>query len=192
MSCVCSSRTPSILNKEPTDKKPKNEKSSVALKHEFDPTGEALRRGASGSSSSRTPVLIAIKTLQERAFKVAEERLSTPAPSDTSLGEGKGRTRVRRLMTCSSSSPATGRTSLMEVSYPERTRAPLQMQRAALSRSGARGTFRRVFLAVHPVTGLPTLSKQQNKGPFNRWKQIQIRFPVMECWWRQRAERQRQ
>ncbi|XP_047463106.1 rho guanine nucleotide exchange factor 12-like isoform X2 [Mugil cephalus] len=32
-------RTPSILNKDPTDKKPKNEKSPVSLKHEFDPTG---------------------------------------------------------------------------------------------------------------------------------------------------------
>lgn len=37
---MCLSRTPSILNKDPTDKKPKNEKSSVPLKHEFDPTGE--------------------------------------------------------------------------------------------------------------------------------------------------------
>ncbi|XP_031729963.1 rho guanine nucleotide exchange factor 12 isoform X2 [Anarrhichthys ocellatus] len=36
-------RTPSILNKEPTDKKPKNEKSSVSLKHEFDPTGLVQR-----------------------------------------------------------------------------------------------------------------------------------------------------
>lgn len=37
---LCLSRTPSILNKDPTDKKPKNEKSSVSLKHEFDPTGK--------------------------------------------------------------------------------------------------------------------------------------------------------
>ncbi|XP_040006687.1 rho guanine nucleotide exchange factor 12-like isoform X2 [Xiphias gladius] len=36
-------RTPSILNKEPTDKKPKNDKSSVPLKHEFDPTGLVQR-----------------------------------------------------------------------------------------------------------------------------------------------------
>lgn len=36
----CLSRTPSILNKDPADKKPKNEKSSVSLKHEFDPTGK--------------------------------------------------------------------------------------------------------------------------------------------------------
>ncbi|XP_045895461.1 rho guanine nucleotide exchange factor 12-like [Micropterus dolomieu] len=36
-------RTPSILNKDPTDKKPKNEKSSVSLKHEFDPTGLVQR-----------------------------------------------------------------------------------------------------------------------------------------------------
>ncbi|XP_077963088.1 rho guanine nucleotide exchange factor 12 isoform X3 [Gasterosteus aculeatus] len=46
MSCTQSTltdRTPSILNKEPTDKKPKNEKSSVALKHEFDPTGLVQR-----------------------------------------------------------------------------------------------------------------------------------------------------
>ncbi|KAM7373986.1 hypothetical protein PAMP_006666 [Pampus punctatissimus] len=31
-------RTPSILNKDPADKKPNNDKSSVSLKHEFDPT----------------------------------------------------------------------------------------------------------------------------------------------------------
>lgn len=37
---MCVSRTPSILNKDPTDKKPKNDKSSVSLKHEFDPTGK--------------------------------------------------------------------------------------------------------------------------------------------------------
>ncbi|XP_076606817.1 rho guanine nucleotide exchange factor 12 isoform X2 [Chaetodon auriga] len=36
-------RTPSILNKDPTDKKPKNEKSSISLKHEFDPTGLVQR-----------------------------------------------------------------------------------------------------------------------------------------------------
>uniref|UniRef100_UPI0037E7B79D rho guanine nucleotide exchange factor 12 isoform X2 n=1 Tax=Semicossyphus pulcher TaxID=241346 RepID=UPI0037E7B79D len=36
-------RTPSILNKDPTDKKPKNEKSAVSLKHEFDPTGLVQR-----------------------------------------------------------------------------------------------------------------------------------------------------
>ncbi|XP_054481735.1 rho guanine nucleotide exchange factor 12-like isoform X2 [Anoplopoma fimbria] len=36
-------RTPSILNKEPTDKKAKNEKSPVSLKHEFDPTGLVQR-----------------------------------------------------------------------------------------------------------------------------------------------------
>ncbi|XP_070773277.1 rho guanine nucleotide exchange factor 12-like [Enoplosus armatus] len=36
-------RTPSILNKDPTDKKPKNEKTSVSLKHEFDPTGLVQR-----------------------------------------------------------------------------------------------------------------------------------------------------
>ncbi|KAM9348328.1 rho guanine nucleotide exchange factor 12-like [Symphorus nematophorus] len=36
-------RTPSILNKDPTDKKPKNEKSSLSLKHEFDPTGLVQR-----------------------------------------------------------------------------------------------------------------------------------------------------
>ncbi|XP_034539912.1 rho guanine nucleotide exchange factor 12 isoform X2 [Notolabrus celidotus] len=36
-------RTPSILNKDPTDKKPKNEKSPVSLKHEFDPTGLVQR-----------------------------------------------------------------------------------------------------------------------------------------------------
>ena len=34
------SRTPNILNKDPTDKKDKNEKSPVSLKHEFDPTGK--------------------------------------------------------------------------------------------------------------------------------------------------------
>uniref|UniRef100_A0A7N5ZSN9 Rho guanine nucleotide exchange factor (GEF) 12b n=1 Tax=Anabas testudineus TaxID=64144 RepID=A0A7N5ZSN9_ANATE len=39
----CLSRTPSILNKEPTDKKPKNDKTSVSLKHEFDPTGLVQR-----------------------------------------------------------------------------------------------------------------------------------------------------
>ncbi|KAM6983451.1 rho guanine nucleotide exchange factor 12-like [Tautogolabrus adspersus] len=36
-------RTPSILNHDPTDKKPKNEKSPVSLKHEFDPTGLVQR-----------------------------------------------------------------------------------------------------------------------------------------------------
>nr|XP_020454230.1 rho guanine nucleotide exchange factor 12-like isoform X2 [Monopterus albus] len=36
-------RTPSILNKDPTDKKPKNDKLSVPLKHEFDPTGLVQR-----------------------------------------------------------------------------------------------------------------------------------------------------
>ncbi|XP_035522363.1 rho guanine nucleotide exchange factor 12 isoform X2 [Morone saxatilis] len=36
-------RTPSILNKDPADKKRKNEKSSVPLKHEFDPTGLVQR-----------------------------------------------------------------------------------------------------------------------------------------------------
>ncbi|XP_029029204.1 rho guanine nucleotide exchange factor 12 isoform X2 [Betta splendens] len=36
-------RTPDILNKDPTDKKPKNDKSSVSLKHEFDPTGLVQR-----------------------------------------------------------------------------------------------------------------------------------------------------
>ncbi|XP_061818723.2 rho guanine nucleotide exchange factor 12 isoform X1 [Nerophis lumbriciformis] len=36
-------RTPSILNKEPTERKPKNDKSSVSLKHEFDPTGLVQR-----------------------------------------------------------------------------------------------------------------------------------------------------
>ncbi|XP_070699506.1 rho guanine nucleotide exchange factor 12-like [Pempheris klunzingeri] len=36
-------RTPSILNKDPTDKKPTNEKSSISLKHEFDPTGLVQR-----------------------------------------------------------------------------------------------------------------------------------------------------
>ncbi|KAM9729106.1 rho guanine nucleotide exchange factor 12 isoform 2-T2 [Menidia menidia] len=36
-------RTPSILNKDPTDKKPKTEKGSVSLKHEFDPTGLVQR-----------------------------------------------------------------------------------------------------------------------------------------------------
>ncbi|KAF7644721.1 hypothetical protein LDENG_00217060, partial [Lucifuga dentata] len=36
-------RTPSILNKEPTDKKPKNDKSPIPLKHEFDPTGLVQR-----------------------------------------------------------------------------------------------------------------------------------------------------
>ncbi|XP_026183905.1 rho guanine nucleotide exchange factor 12 isoform X2 [Mastacembelus armatus] len=36
-------RTPSILNKDPPDKKPKNDKSSVSLKHEFDPTGLVQR-----------------------------------------------------------------------------------------------------------------------------------------------------
>ncbi|XP_008280677.1 rho guanine nucleotide exchange factor 12 [Stegastes partitus] len=36
-------RTPSILNKDPTDKKPKNEKSSVSFKHDFDPTGLVQR-----------------------------------------------------------------------------------------------------------------------------------------------------
>ncbi|XP_051793609.1 rho guanine nucleotide exchange factor 12 isoform X3 [Acanthochromis polyacanthus] len=36
-------RTPSILNKDPPDKKPKNEKTSVSLKHEFDPTGLVQR-----------------------------------------------------------------------------------------------------------------------------------------------------
>ncbi|XP_030292901.1 rho guanine nucleotide exchange factor 12 isoform X2 [Sparus aurata] len=47
MSCTQSTltdRTPNILNKEPTDKKQsKHEKSSVALKHEFDPTGLVQR-----------------------------------------------------------------------------------------------------------------------------------------------------
>ncbi|XP_076017371.1 rho guanine nucleotide exchange factor 12 isoform X2 [Genypterus blacodes] len=36
-------RTPSILNKDPTDKKTKNDKSPVPLKHEFDPTGLVQR-----------------------------------------------------------------------------------------------------------------------------------------------------
>ncbi|XP_053297394.1 rho guanine nucleotide exchange factor 12 isoform X1 [Pleuronectes platessa] len=36
-------RTPNILNKEPTDKKAKNDKSPVSLKHEFDPTGLVQR-----------------------------------------------------------------------------------------------------------------------------------------------------
>ncbi|XP_069366192.1 rho guanine nucleotide exchange factor 12 isoform X2 [Paralichthys olivaceus] len=36
-------RTPNILNKEPADKKAKNDKSSVSLKHEFDPTGLVQR-----------------------------------------------------------------------------------------------------------------------------------------------------
>ncbi|KAM6907913.1 rho guanine nucleotide exchange factor 12-like [Xenentodon cancila] len=36
-------RTPNILNKDPADRKPKNEKSSVSLKHEFDPTGLVQR-----------------------------------------------------------------------------------------------------------------------------------------------------
>lgn len=36
-------RTPNFLNKEPTDKKPKNEKASVSLKNEFDPTGLVQR-----------------------------------------------------------------------------------------------------------------------------------------------------
>lgn len=36
-------RTPNILNKDPTDKKPKNEKSPVSLKNEFDPTGLVQR-----------------------------------------------------------------------------------------------------------------------------------------------------
>ncbi|KAI3373979.1 hypothetical protein L3Q82_022549 [Scortum barcoo] len=36
-------KTPSILNKDPEDKKPKNEKSSISLKHEFDPTGLVQR-----------------------------------------------------------------------------------------------------------------------------------------------------
>ncbi|KAM8897291.1 rho guanine nucleotide exchange factor 12 isoform 2-T2 [Spinachia spinachia] len=46
MSCTQSTltdRTPSILNREPTDKNPKNEKSSATLKHEFDPTGLVQR-----------------------------------------------------------------------------------------------------------------------------------------------------
>lgn len=38
---VCPCRTPNILNKDPADKKPKHEKSSVSLKHEFDPTGKS-------------------------------------------------------------------------------------------------------------------------------------------------------
>ena len=34
-------RTPNILNKDQiADKKPKNDKSPISLKHEFDPTGE--------------------------------------------------------------------------------------------------------------------------------------------------------
>lgn len=37
--CVLS-RTPNILNKDPADKRPKNDKSPVSLKQEFDPTGE--------------------------------------------------------------------------------------------------------------------------------------------------------
>uniref|UniRef100_A0A3P9KGV8 Rho guanine nucleotide exchange factor 12-like n=1 Tax=Oryzias latipes TaxID=8090 RepID=A0A3P9KGV8_ORYLA len=36
-------RTPNILNKELTDKKPKRENSSISLKHEFDPTGLVQR-----------------------------------------------------------------------------------------------------------------------------------------------------
>ncbi|XP_060941809.1 rho guanine nucleotide exchange factor 12 isoform X2 [Limanda limanda] len=36
-------RTPNILNKDPTDKKAKNDKSPVSLKHEFDPTGLVQR-----------------------------------------------------------------------------------------------------------------------------------------------------
>ncbi|XP_071388987.1 rho guanine nucleotide exchange factor 12-like [Centroberyx affinis] len=36
-------RTPSILNKDTPDKKPKNDKSPVSLKHEFDPTGLVQR-----------------------------------------------------------------------------------------------------------------------------------------------------
>lgn len=36
-------KTPSILNREPTDWKPKNEKPSPSLKHEFDPTGLVQR-----------------------------------------------------------------------------------------------------------------------------------------------------
>ncbi|XP_054610841.1 rho guanine nucleotide exchange factor 12 isoform X2 [Dunckerocampus dactyliophorus] len=36
-------RTPSILNKEPTERKAKNDKSSVSLKQEFDPTGLVQR-----------------------------------------------------------------------------------------------------------------------------------------------------
>ncbi|XP_030010087.1 rho guanine nucleotide exchange factor 12-like isoform X2 [Sphaeramia orbicularis] len=38
-----SDRTPNILNKDPTDKKPKNDKSPVSLKHDFDPTGLVQR-----------------------------------------------------------------------------------------------------------------------------------------------------
>ncbi|KAM9846903.1 rho guanine nucleotide exchange factor 12 [Aulostomus maculatus] len=36
-------RTPNILNKDPADKKPRNDKSCVSLKHEFDPTGLVQR-----------------------------------------------------------------------------------------------------------------------------------------------------
>ncbi|KAG7279237.1 hypothetical protein CRUP_010853, partial [Coryphaenoides rupestris] len=37
-------RSPNILNKDPTpDKKPKNDKSPVSLKNEFDPTGMVQR-----------------------------------------------------------------------------------------------------------------------------------------------------
>ncbi|XP_051903574.1 rho guanine nucleotide exchange factor 12-like [Hippocampus zosterae] len=36
-------RTPSILNKEPPERKPKNDKCSISLKHEFDPTGLVQR-----------------------------------------------------------------------------------------------------------------------------------------------------
>uniref|UniRef100_A0A8D3D6B7 Rho guanine nucleotide exchange factor 12-like n=1 Tax=Scophthalmus maximus TaxID=52904 RepID=A0A8D3D6B7_SCOMX len=40
--CVLS-RTPNILNKDPADKRPKNDKSPVSLKQEFDPTGLVQR-----------------------------------------------------------------------------------------------------------------------------------------------------
>lgn len=40
---ICLFRTPNILNKDPTDDKPKHEKPPSPLKHEFDPTGKRTR-----------------------------------------------------------------------------------------------------------------------------------------------------
>eukprot|EP00064_Thunnus_orientalis_P000331 superscaffoldBa00000017_g331 len=64
--------TPSILNKDPTDKKPKNDKSSVSLKHEFDPTGLVQRcviiqrdeNGFGLTVSGDNPVFVQLMELQ--------------------------------------------------------------------------------------------------------------------------------
>ncbi|CAG5870380.1 unnamed protein product [Menidia menidia] len=81
--------TPSILNKDPTDKKPKTEKGSVSLKHEFDPTaGSYVALTVLGRPPGLTQSSLDEEKEGEKEGEDAGSPCSLSAPNSPTLSAG--------------------------------------------------------------------------------------------------------